>query len=99
MISLFEKTKVQCYCAFCKTPRVVYKKKNLSLSNYIQALSLAIFCSMIFWQRLDAKAIVIFVISLIFIEGSVLFRRRLDIPCPHCGFDAHLYMKNQAAAC
>ncbi len=99
MIKLFQKTKVHCYCAFCKNPRTVYKKRHLSLGNYVQALSLAVFASYMFWQSLDAKGILIFVIALVFIESFILMRHRLDVACPHCGFDALLYLKNQAAAC
>ena len=91
--------RVNCFCAFCKTPRRVYRKRHLSLVNYIQALSLAGFFSFLFWQSLDAKALVLFFISLMIIEAGILLRRRMDIPCSNCGFDASLYIKDQAAAC
>jgi hypothetical protein len=91
--------KVDCFCAFCKTPRKVYRKKSLSLINYIQALSLSGVLSLVFWRSFDAKALLVFAMSLMFIEGFILFRRRSDVECPHCGFDPHLYLKNQSAAC
>lgn len=90
---------MNCYCAFCKTPRRIYRKQNMQAINYIQAISLAAILSFIFWQRLDPRSLVLFVISLMLIEASVLLRRRMDVTCPQCGFDAHLYLKNQEAAC
>ena len=34
-----------------------------------------------------------------FIEAAILIRRRLDVPCSNCGFDANLYLRDQEAAC
>jgi hypothetical protein len=91
--------KVDCYCAFCKNPRRVYRKKSLSLGNHVQALSLAVCLSFIFWQKLDVKGLLFYVMGLTVLETIILFRRRGDVTCPHCGFDAHLYIKDAAAAC
>ncbi len=88
----------ECYCAFCKTPRKLFVQKKLNMFNYIQAFCLAGFASFLFWGEIDAKALVIFFIALLGIECAILIVRRLNVPCPHCGFDAYLYSKNKELA-
>ncbi|MBK9293337.1 MAG: hypothetical protein IPM57_02675 [Oligoflexia bacterium] len=92
-------SKLNCYCAFCKVPRHVYRKRHLSLINYIQGFSLSIVASFLIWRQIDPRALVILVLTLMFIEIGILIRRRLEAPCPHCGFDPYLYLKDQKAAC
>lgn len=91
--------KLNCFCAFCKVPRTIYRKKALNGVNYIQALSLSSILSFIFWGKLDPKALIFFVMTLMFTEIGILIRRRAAAACPHCGFDPYLYLKDQNAAC
>lgn len=88
-----------CYCAFCKNPRTIYAKKALSPFNYLQALGIGAITSFVFWREWNPKALVFVVMAMIVMEVSILFRRRGELPCPHCGFDPALYKMNREAAC
>jgi hypothetical protein len=88
-----------CYCAFCRNPRTISRRKSFSAINFIQAFGVALMLSYLFWQNLDAKALPIFVAVLMLIEIAVLIRARFELTCPHCGFDPVLYAKNKDVAC
>jgi len=90
---------VHCYCAFCRNPRRVYRKQSISFANVLQALGLASGLSYVFWGALDAKALLIFALSLMTLEIAIVIYARMDSTCPHCGFDPVLYMRNREAAC
>jgi hypothetical protein len=92
-------SEISCYCAFCRMPRKVYRKNSLSLINFIQAVGIAASLSYVFWQELDPRALVVFVLSLMVIEIAILARRRYASECPHCGFDPLLYLRDQLKAC
>jgi hypothetical protein len=88
----------RCYCAFCRKERTVYQKRHLSLVDAALCL-FASFCLMlVIWQDFDPKVFVFFAAALGFSEIFVLLRRRMSVPCPHCGFDAVLYKNSQALA-
>jgi len=88
-----------CYCAFCKMPRKIYRKRAVSFINFIQALGIAMAASFLFWQQLDPRALVIFVLALMIIEIGILVRNRYDAECPHCAFDPIVYVRDQVKAC
>jgi len=90
---------IHCYCAFCRNPRQVYRKQSLSLINIFQALGIALSLSYLFWRTLDAKALLIFALTLMASEIVIVMRARLDSTCPHCGFDPILYIHDREAAC
>jgi hypothetical protein len=91
--------KVFCYCAFCRNPRTISRRKSFSFMNFLQALGIALSLSYLFWQGLNPKALPIFVVVLMLLEIAVLIRARFELTCPHCGFDPVLYAKNKDAAC
>jgi hypothetical protein len=90
---------IHCFCAFCRNPRRVYRKESVSLVNVLQALGIALASSYIFWGTLNAKALLIFAITLMSFEIAIVIRSRVDSTCPHCGFDPVLYSRNRDAAC
>ncbi|MGE5086733.1 MAG: hypothetical protein ACM3MG_10565 [Bacillota bacterium] len=97
MFSLF-KPKHNCYCAFCKTPRNIYRKKNISLMNIIAAAMASIVVMFAIWQEYDPRVMVVFVICLATSEIFVQIRWRLSVVCRVCGFDPILYVKDPDAA-
>lgn len=94
----FRKHRHNCYCAFCKTPRRVPRKRNISLWNIVASVFVAVLMMMVFWQGYDPRVFVFFAFSLAVAEIFVQFRWRLSIPCRVCGFDPVLYLKNPEAA-
>lgn len=88
----------RCYCAFCRSERVVYSKKHVSLLDVTLALIASALLSLILWQDFDPRAVVFFAIGLALAEMFILFRWRLSISCPKCGFDPVLYKKNSQLA-
>ncbi|MCC6278567.1 MAG: hypothetical protein IT289_11695 [Oligoflexia bacterium] len=92
-------TKVSTYCAFCRLPRSIYRKKGVNWVNVLQALGLACGSSYLIWRELDPRAMIIFVGSLAVMEIFILLRTRSEIECPHCGFDPVLYKRDPAKAC
>ena len=91
--------KNNCYCAFCKKPRWIPKNKHVSGVHFIGAISFALFLSYAWKGGIDGRALVFFVCLLGIMEIGVQMKWRLSVPCPHCGFDPVLYVKNRQAAC
>ena len=50
------------------------------------------------YQDFDPTLFVIFVSGLTFSEIFVQLRWRMSLPCPHCGFDPLLYVRDSAKA-
>lgn len=88
----------KCYCAFCRSVRVIYRKKHVSGFDVFLAAVAAALMSLLVWQDLDPRAVVFFALGIGFAEIFVLFRWRLSIACPHCGFDPVMYKKNPKVA-
>ncbi|WP_413587274.1 hypothetical protein [Bdellovibrio sp. HCB274] len=97
MFSLF-KSKHNCYCAFCKTPRNIYRKKNIGVMNIIAAAMASIVVMFAIWQEYDPRVMIAFVVCLAISEVFVQIRWRLSVVCRTCGFDPILYVKDPAAA-
>lgn len=87
-----------CFCGFCKNPRRIYSKKRIGMANVFQSAILSLVLSMAFWQEPDPRMVVIFVFALSLMEVVIIVRRRLSLPCPHCGFDPAIYSSNPEKA-
>ncbi len=97
MFSLFRK-RHNCYCAFCKSPRRIYRKKNISFLNIIGSALAGVVFMFALWQQYDPRAIIAFVVCLAISEVFVKIRWRLSVVCRQCGFDPVLYLKDPEAA-
>jgi hypothetical protein len=89
-----KRNKLATYCAFCKLPRQVYRKRGVSLVNILQSLGMSAGLSFIFWRELDPRAMIFFVALLGFMEVGILLRGRAELQCPHCGFDPVMYKRS-----
>lgn len=87
-----------CYCAFCKTPRMIYTKRRIGIINIFAAAVAATVAMYAIWQEFDPKVLLVFVVFLALAEAFVQIRWRLNIVCKECGFDPVLYMKDQSKA-
>lgn len=92
------RTSKRCFCAFCRTERLVYIKRHVGLIDAFLALAAALLVSFMIWNEVDPRAIVFFVAALAIAEVFVIFRWRLSIGCPHCGFDPVIYKRSREAA-
>jgi hypothetical protein len=87
------RTTKRCFCAFCRSPRLVYVKKHVSLLDIALSVAAALLVSFIVFQDFDPRAVVFFAVGLGVTEMFIIFRWRLSIACPHCGFDPVTYKK------
>lgn len=87
-----------CFCAFCKTPRKVYKSKNLSTLSIVSIVGLSFLITQVIWQSLDPRGLVI--LGLMLAGGEVFsqIRYRQAMICTNCGFDPILYLRDPEAA-
>lgn len=88
------KNKQKCYCAFCRTPHRVYKKKGVSFVYIFFSLLLTVSFMWGLWGTWNQKAIPVFFICLFLGEIVTHFRWRLALICRQCGFDPLIYRKN-----
>ena len=87
-----------CYCAFCKTPRRVARKRNISVLNVLASLVASAVIMMAIWQQFDPRVMIVFVVCVALAEVFVKLRWRLSVPCRQCGFDPILYKKDHVEA-
>ena len=88
----------ECYCAFCKTKRKVYRRKNLSFVEVVGLFLFSALVSYLIWSPFDLRGLA-FLITLLGI-GELFFRLRWrqSMICQNCGFDPVIYIKDAAQA-
>jgi hypothetical protein len=86
------------FCAFCRSERLVYLKKHVSIEDVLLSLAASVLFSIVIFQDLDPRIAVFFVIGIAMAELFISLRWRVSISCPHCGFDPVLYKKTPDAA-
>lgn len=91
-------TSKRCFCAFCRSERVVYRKKHISFFDGALAAAASFLLGFIVWQDIDPRVLMFFAFGLGFAELFIQVRWRLSISCPHCGFDPVLYKRNKDLA-
>jgi hypothetical protein len=96
-LGLFPERK-SCYCAFCKTPRKVYRNKNLNLMTMVGLIGLSFVLTNTIWHNFDPRGL--FILGLLLISGEVLaqIKWRQSMICQNCGFDAVLYIRDPEKA-
>ncbi len=91
-------TRRKCFCAFCKSERIVYSRKSLGPAALLGCLLASIAAMIIIFQDFDPRAILFFVLFLVLAEIFTQIRWRLSVVCKHCGFDPVLYLKDTEKA-
>lgn len=92
------KARNNCYCAFCRMPRRIYKKRNIGFLNIIYAALSSLVLMSVFWSGFDPRVLVIFAVFLAMTEVFIQIRWRLSVSCKQCGFDPVLYVKEPEKA-
>lgn len=95
---MLKRTIQKCFCAFCKNPRRVYRKKHIDWTNVLMSFVSSAFLVMALWQGFQPEIILFFVVLVAASEIMVQVRWRMSLPCPHCGFDPLLYTKKPEEA-
>lgn len=88
----------ECFCAFCKTQRKVYKSKYLGLIAIMGLAGLSVLLAEVIWSSLDPRGLMIFGILLMAGELFSQVKWRNSMICPNCGFDLVMYKKNPEQA-
>lgn len=87
-----------CYCAFCKTPRKVYKSKNLSIFEVLALIFLSVLITHVVYKSFDPRGLGIVGLFLLIGEIFSQVKWRSSMMCQNCGFDPVLYVKDQEKA-
>ena len=89
-----------CFCAFCRTPRRIYKKRSLGVLNISLSALAAVLVMYCVWREFDPRVLMVFAVFLAATETFIQLRWRMSVACRQCGFDPVLYVKDaeQAAA-
>ncbi len=90
--------RIQCYCAYCRTKRKVYKSKYL---NHFGVLGIIIFSyvlTLAIWDQTDIRGLFILGLCLLLAEGFTQLRWRQSMICHNCGFDPVIYVKDKNLA-
>ena len=95
---MFSRRRTNSFCAFCKSPRRVYRKKHVGLTNVLAALILAAGLTEVLWGDADPRGLVLFSIFTFAAETFVYLRWRAALTCTLCGFDPLLYKTSPARA-
>lgn len=90
--------KNQCYCAFCRNVRNVYRKKHVNVVDILVALIISTLLMFVVWQRVNPMAALFVVAFICLNETLIQLRWRLNISCKYCGFDPVLYVQNPEKA-
>ena len=94
----FSKTREACYCAFCKSPRRIYLKRHVGLTNVLMASTFALTTSFALFGSADPRGLMIFGAFLIGSDIFIYLRWRLTIVCRMCGFDPVVYKQSPEKA-
>ena len=90
--------KTQCFCAFCKSPHWVYRRKRLGPFHFLLSLMTASVVSLILFGQILPPMILFFVFCLVIVQVFLQIRWRMSLTCRRCGFDPILYRKDTAKA-
>jgi hypothetical protein len=90
--------KNNCFCAFCRTPRRIYKKRRLAVLNIALCAVSATLVMYCLWRVFDPRVLMIFAVFLAMTETFIQLRWRMSVACRQCGFDPVLYVRDPDAA-
>ncbi len=97
-MSVIFSSRKTCFCAFCRSPRKVYRKKNIGLGDVAGAALGAGSVMFAIYQEFDPRVVLIFMAFLAVAEVFIKVRWRIAIVCKQCGFDPVLYIRDSQKA-
>ena len=87
------------FCAFCRSPKVFFKRKRLGVLNILAAVAISLAINYIFSHQVEPVVFVIFIATLFVNELILQVRWRMSLICHECGFDPVIYKRNPELAC
>ena len=87
-----------CYCAFCKTPRKVYRHKHLTYIEVLSLVLLSLILTFAFYQSLDLRGLYLSTGLLLVGEVFSQLKWRASMICRNCGFDPVVYVRSPEQA-
>lgn len=86
--------KAECFCALCRTPRVLRYSRYLKKRHYLQIfiITLGLTAATYPWFSLSGVMSLPLVWALFESIHKSLYRK--DLKCPYCGFDPKWYKKD-----
>jgi hypothetical protein len=97
-MKLISRLQDQRFCAYCKTPRRVYVKKHVDLTNVLGVIVLAAVITQAYWGGADPRGLFVFCLLIMSGEVFVFLRWRASITCRLCGFDPVVYKRSPERA-
>lgn len=88
----------QRFCAYCRSPRKVYVKKHVDLTNVVAAGLLSAAVTMVIWGDVDPRGLMLFCLITGIGELLVYLRWRVAVVCKMCGFDPVVYKRSPEQA-
>ncbi|MBX3022386.1 MAG: hypothetical protein KF799_12000 [Bdellovibrionales bacterium] len=86
------------FCAFCRSPRRLYVKKHVDLTNVLGVLLVTGALTHVLWGGPDPRGVVLFMTFIVTGEVFIYLRWRASIVCRMCGFDPLIYKKSPERA-
>lgn len=71
----------------------MYRKRHVSFFDVILSAMTSAVLSLIFWQELDPRLVIFFVLAVGIAQIFIVLRWRMTIACAKCGFDPVLYKR------
>lgn len=92
------RNQVDCYCAFCRTRRSVFKTKHIGAFGVLLSFLLGLSLGALLFRSWDPLSLAL--VALFLIGGEILaqLRWRISLICRDCGFDPLLYMRDRSLA-
>jgi hypothetical protein len=89
-----KKTKTECYCALCRSPRVLRYSRHLQKHHYLQILVLTIGLTAATYTHFEWRGMMALPLVWALFESIHKSLYRKDLKCPFCGFDPTWYKKD-----
>ncbi len=89
-----KKDSKECYCALCRSPRVLRYGRHLSKFQYFQIALISAVVMIAGFPFFDFKMVGAPVLVWIIFESVHKSYYRRDLACPFCGFDPTWYKKD-----
>ena len=86
--------KTECFCALCRSPRVIRYSRRLEGRHFLQILTLGFGLTAATFPWFSFKAL--YALPLIWAIFEIQYKSlyRKDLKCPYCGFDPTWYKKD-----
>jgi hypothetical protein len=85
-------------CAFCGIDRMVNRKRSLSIMDFFWAGLSAVLLMFVVFRGFDPRVFLFSVFCIALAEFFVRVRWRVNLLCPHCGFDPVTYKRSPERA-